>query len=69
MALWQDARLAFRLYRRTPLSTAIVWLSIALTVGAKDCMSFQRTQSPPDCCCVSADQALTPSNVIIGSLK
>jgi putative ABC transport system permease protein len=34
MAVWQDIRLAIRLYRRTPLSTAIAWFSIALTVGA-----------------------------------
>ncbi len=33
MSVLQDIRLAFRLFRRTPVSTAIVILSIALSVG------------------------------------
>ena len=30
----QDIRLAFRLFRRTPLATGVALLSIALSVGA-----------------------------------
>ena len=36
MSLWQDIRIAFRLYLRTPAATAIALLSIALSVGATD---------------------------------
>src|SRR5215470_18462302 len=34
MSIWQDARLAARLFRRTPALTAIALLSIALSVAA-----------------------------------
>jgi len=34
MTTWQDIRIAFRLFSRTPLPTGIAWLSIALSVGA-----------------------------------
>ena len=34
MSILQDIRLAFRIFRRTPVPTAIALLSIALSVGA-----------------------------------
>ena len=34
MSILQDIRLAFRIFRRTPVPTGIALLSIALSVGA-----------------------------------
>src|SRR5579871_5977054 len=34
MSTWQAIRIAFRLLKRSPVPSAIAWLSIALSIGA-----------------------------------
>ncbi len=34
MSIWRDIRIAFRLLARTPIPSAVAWLSIALSIGA-----------------------------------